>query len=644
MPCIAAVISENNVSIPPPLSLSLSLSLSRSAGFGYVDIHNASLLASQAVYTIATPTQPASSVDSKIVLSSPSGGASAKHTVGLALKPLTLPAGLPYRFRLTATNSYGEGFAEIAIATNSESTSGQLDVVLPTGVATAVAMDTIVTLRASGWVDEPDNLPLKFRFGVQTAVGVVTWLNAPQQYDDIVTVLPAGNPLSLVLEVYNSHGSSVRRYRDVVILTGPPASASSLLSVVQAAGRLITDNRETVSSLSQVQAALFAASDASISSNLLRDSALSAVRLAHARLPRIKPFLTFLNEITLRALSVSSSSISADLQQYFLNELTNLAAAVISPSWLSSRPSPKALRNNFGWASYRYLSTEEATDILDVFSRLFGSLQTLSPNFRASLLVFLTKLGVAVQRGMVHSRQPATISASNIVTRVSIGTPPTATYNIGCAINQPSCALSSHAATVRFPVETANAYRVGSCSASTESCSGTALLTSQLRSPLLFGIHNNPYVSPPRSDLVIVSFLRDDTETIHDEQKTQEAMVVSLFSSSAATSANVVVRCMRWLEFESDWSTEGCTTVNVVSFHNYNPSQLSMRLHQIYYTNGEKNAWQNAFLLGNWIIPGFGSCLTDVLQLAIKPFFFFLEVVDLTERQRPVIFLAGWCR
>ena len=79
----------------------------------------------------------------------------------LVVKPDTLTPGVVYRFGCIAADEFGAGAGEIEVVMNTPPSGGSYFVRPPNGIAG----NTSFTLVAKNWVDDPEDLPLKYYFG-----------------------------------------------------------------------------------------------------------------------------------------------------------------------------------------------------------------------------------------------------------------------------------------------------------------------------------------------------------------------------------------------------------------------------------------------------------------------------------------------
>ena len=130
--------------------------------------------------------------------------------IGLVFKEGALAGGATYMFRLNAESADGTGYAEVEITTNAAPTQGLLE----TDVSTGTALTTPFTLTAAtGWEDDPDDLPLTYNFGYYSPTdGKKQSLGAPTTENEMQATLPTGvasksNNLTLFVEVKDNQGA-----------------------------------------------------------------------------------------------------------------------------------------------------------------------------------------------------------------------------------------------------------------------------------------------------------------------------------------------------------------------------------------------------------------------------------------------------
>jgi len=109
--------------------------------------------------------------------------------ISLVVNPGSLLPGKRYRFRLSASNGAGLGYADTTVEVNALPRFGTVAVDRVSGDS----LDTMFIISAAGWTDDADDLPLRYRFGYRDSVeGDVTWVSPFSPRSRLKTTLPAG--------------------------------------------------------------------------------------------------------------------------------------------------------------------------------------------------------------------------------------------------------------------------------------------------------------------------------------------------------------------------------------------------------------------------------------------------------------------
>jgi hypothetical protein len=145
-------------------------------------------------------------------LSSPLVAATPVTSASLVLVAGALQPGVSYVFRLTATDSDGEAFAELAvpIASAPRGADGSPAGALAVSPASGTAMETRFTLTASAWAGDG---PLLYAFAYQTSPDAdLVAVSAFQPSASVTVTLPAGatggdNALALFVTVKSAAGA-----------------------------------------------------------------------------------------------------------------------------------------------------------------------------------------------------------------------------------------------------------------------------------------------------------------------------------------------------------------------------------------------------------------------------------------------------
>lgn len=90
------------------------------------------------------------------------------HRPAVVIRPSALVPGAWYTFRLSATNTQGgTGFMDHTVRTNAAPIGGFLRV----SPASGAELLTEFTVAAQGWIDDVEDLPLRYRFGYEVEGG-----------------------------------------------------------------------------------------------------------------------------------------------------------------------------------------------------------------------------------------------------------------------------------------------------------------------------------------------------------------------------------------------------------------------------------------------------------------------------------------
>ena len=118
-----------------------------------------------------------------------------------------------YCFRLTVTTSNNRTrFSEIEIHTATHPSTGDLSMSPLTGVS----LKTVFHITATDWADYHKDFPLYYRMGLQATDGIM-WLTTKMEEDSLMTILPSGDPLIVVLEVSDSYGATTTLTKDIIV-------------------------------------------------------------------------------------------------------------------------------------------------------------------------------------------------------------------------------------------------------------------------------------------------------------------------------------------------------------------------------------------------------------------------------------------
>jgi hypothetical protein len=151
-----------------------------------------------------------------------------------------LTAGQAYRFRLEVGAGSGVGFAELDLMAAAAPGGGRLTVAPLIGFAP----DTVFRLSAGGWVDDPDNLPLRYVFAYVVGVSATQNGSVPLGVLDDLELdvrLPrldsAAVRVTFLLTVQNQADCEVQRSVTATVYppTDPAASAEALQALLDEA-------------------------------------------------------------------------------------------------------------------------------------------------------------------------------------------------------------------------------------------------------------------------------------------------------------------------------------------------------------------------------------------------------------------------
>ena len=102
-------------------------------------------------------------------------------------------------------------------------------------------METLFTLQAvEGWIDDDEDLPLKYKFGYIKPNGQDGFLGGVSQENEASVFLPAGEAknnytLTLFVDVSDNKDSTTRAFHNVVVT---PMAAISMETVVGLSGKI----------------------------------------------------------------------------------------------------------------------------------------------------------------------------------------------------------------------------------------------------------------------------------------------------------------------------------------------------------------------------------------------------------------------
>jgi hypothetical protein len=128
----------------------------------------------------------------------------------LVLKPSSLTEGLKYTFTFTASGTgSATGYSEVSLLMNVPPSGGSLTVSPTEGTAA----NTTFTLTTTGWMDDPEDLPLMYLFSFASSATQTASLGGMQATSSTSTQLPTGHnngQMNLFVDAYDLLLSSRR--------------------------------------------------------------------------------------------------------------------------------------------------------------------------------------------------------------------------------------------------------------------------------------------------------------------------------------------------------------------------------------------------------------------------------------------------
>ena len=415
------------------------------------------------------------------------------HTTSfnLILPPNSLPPHLTHTFQLTAVNEAGASSSRVSITVNPSPHSAAV-VVSPT---TGVALETIFTICVDGTLDEPEDTPFLYQFGINE--GCVVWLTGIQVEPCLQTILTSGlepgHNLSVVARVFDRSGGFADVWTLVTVEPSASVSEPSLRDLLNSLQNQYTTTRNWQHLLSYLTSiAMEISSTPSLS--LVKQQALSLflevfsedLPATHTHYQLAAQLLSLLTTYIDPSLTPTSSLATLNITSFFKSQATILTLPVADGDQNNNEPLQLLPVEGVVPPSSR-LPISTATSLLATWSQLLSSPDTPT-NLLVTSAEAVQDVGLTLCQGMVYGEAPS-LATSSLVELVTYKAPPTGMVNIGENV-------------VEYGVSLEDSYSTQACPQSQQTCYETCLLGVKYSSDLF--IDDNFKLAPTAEEQIIL--------------------------------------------------------------------------------------------------------------------------------------------
>ena len=483
------------------------------------------------------------------------------RSVYLSIRPDSLRPGIPYRFRVTATNEFGSNFAEVTIKTAPVPSGCHVIVEPPIGQA----LDTFV-IQAVGCVVEPTRYPLIYRYGTKrTNDEEIEWLGGVTYRSSLASLLPVGNrddgfELLVFARVEDNQG--VHQTFSSTAIINDSNSTNLTLHEARIATKAATHWRSALRSLQAVLSTINADptrfvpeqvdSFKSVSVGVLNDLSTHSIPRQKGDLMQL---LVILQELTEK--TDANNVVDANTKT-----VISLVESAVSDVVNSD------VENHFDAG----FSAHEGAQVLTIYSNLLPDEHddVVQNQVTESLRRVVDKVGFGMCKQQTYGsvKESAVFGLGALETSIST---PLGQHRVGCSLETTTnCNINDDDnLLVDYGSSLSRGYLTWSCH-NNETCNGVCTVSAHITANLF----QTPSIHDPvhKSDTISLSLLDPKSGEELEIGNLDEPVVFTL-KLTVPSERNGEVQCVYRDEELDRMSTDGCVT-RLVSQQSYTPTHV----------------------------------------------------------------------